>query len=160
MRKILLLALFPSLFGCGDPKTPSDSEKLRKRDEINLLIRKLTPYVGEYEGTILDARTNMNERFKLNIVMSGNPFDGSNTPDEITAPSLAASALVFVSDSSSYITVQFDRSDYDLNNAQINFYSSDPKGSLRTSAKENRIQGLWENSTRGLIGTIDVAKVR
>ena len=158
----ILASMFILLSHCGDSRTPRDIEVTRKREQISQRLIEIEPLIGSYEGPFLDARTNRHSRLRLNIVQSGKQFNSDNVPDEIVAPTLSASALLYGVDSAenTYTTFSFTRSDYDAKTGALIFYSDDPAGSLfATTTEQDRLVGNWMVNTKGVLGSFDLVKV-
>ena len=151
-----------ALIGCGDLKTPRELQTLRNREQINQRLAEIKPLVGDYEGTLLNARSALNEPFRMSIVIAGEPFGGGNIPDETTAPTLRASVTSYTNslNSGTYIIVPFNRSDYDAKSKNLSFYSDEPQGSLLILVEGKRLTGSWNVVSRGMIGNFDVLMVR
>jgi hypothetical protein len=161
--KIAFLAtsLILVLTGCGDQKTPRDIELQRSREQINQRLAELQPLVGQFDGTLLDSKANQNRRFRLNVVLSGQPVTQTNAPDEITAPTLSASIWFYSLDPGSdvYVIYPFDQSDYDASTKALTFYSDNPKGSLQvTVLNNNQLNGAWSNNVQGMVGQFNVTR--
>lgn len=168
---VLASSMSIALFGCGDLKATRDILQERNREQIAQRKSELQPLVGQYEGSLLDARSDRRTRFRLNIVMSGAPYEGAGIPEDTITPTVAASAIYSMDkNGNNYVTVEFSNSDYNAKTGELNLFS-DIKGSTLQMNVVNRmtkdmtesvetLTGTWFNNNRGTIGTFDVSRIK
>jgi len=159
---IITAPILAALVSCGEMKTPREIQRLQNREELNQRYQELKEVVGDYEGTLFEARSGLNKPLRLSIVLTGQPNPGDGIPDETVAPTLSASLEYFYDQTqpNGYTTFNFTQSDYDSQTRLIRFFSSKPEGSLLgTLSKDGTtIKGSWSMSTRGLLGKFKISK--
>ena len=172
MRKMIqiipLITFFLSpsiLTGCGDLKAARDILQQRNREQINQRISELKPLLGQYEGLMHDTRSDRQVKFKLNLVLSGTPYEGAGIPEDTITPTIAGSAYVYSLDSYSdtYILVPFTSSDFDSKTGRLSLFSEE-KGSTivifaAPGAEITQLSGYWTNNNRGHIGDFEIRKI-
>lgn len=159
-RLLILLVLLP-LFGCGANDTNRDQQRAQVREEIEIRRAELKPLVGEYEGELFEERLGLNRPFRVIITMSGQNYEGDKIPDETASPTLRATIQYFAqSDNGFYVNFKFTKSDIDIDNKKLWFYSSDPNATLEIDFEENTLTGQWSVDSRGVMGNFTAVKVK
>ncbi|MCM2279870.1 MAG: hypothetical protein NDJ89_17485 [Oligoflexia bacterium] len=160
---VIVLPLALALSACGDPKSPREILQTRNREQINQRLAELEPLTGEYEGKLREERSGMETPIRLNIVLSGEAYEGAGIPEETAMPALSASVTVYTLETRSERStpIAFGRSDYDSVSGRLKFFR-DRDASLRITVSPDRstLWGRWDDAIRGRIGDFEVRKVR
>lgn len=146
--------------GCGEDRIPRDVQRERAREQMSLRQAEIDPVMGEYEGTLHEARSDREAPFRINLIPAGESYE-AGVPDEIKAPTIAASVYYYAPDSvnSNHVDASFDGSDYDAKSGTLRLFMG-KTDTINSTIKSGKISGIWTNAARGVIGTFEAVRVR
>ncbi len=158
----LILVTLVFLDSCGGSLTPRERQKIQNHEDINQRFDEIRGFTGEYEGLLESTESGRSEPFRINVVISGESYSGDGIPDETTAPTLSASLNYYTSEPirGQYITISFNKSDFDSDTRRVKFFSGQPEGSLIGffSKDGNTFIGEWSNTASGFMGKFKVIR--